>query len=291
MKIRTRLEIILPILVLGLCAMTVFFVTYSFNHEEGNKQAEIIHTQDAQSNNDYVEVQAEVLSVDPLNALMLLRLGFTPHGRFVYDDELLSTPLQITVSDLSGTEILFEAGKRMFPREVRVELYHGEVEAYPFDTHRALFEILVHEQVDATWQKVPAQLDFLGYHHGYKFVDTPLPATGGGYIGMDIEISRSPLNLWTAIFCMAIIWGLTITNLFLLWTVLTGRMEVDLGLFGYMSGFIVAMYFFRQILPDIPPFLGVYADYIAFFWAELVAAVISIIFAIVWFRKMAAPRS
>ena len=85
--------------------------------------------------------------------------------------------------------------------------------------------------------------------------------------------------------------GLTLVNLFLLWAVLRGQMEVDLGLFGYMSGFLVAMYFFRQILPDIPPFIGVFADYLAFFWVEVIAAGISIIFAAIWFRKLMIEKS
>lgn len=92
-------------------------------------------------------------------------------------------------------------------------------------------------------------------------------------------------------FCMAIMWGLSLVNLVMLWTVLTGQMEVNLGLFGYMSGFIVATFFFRQILPDIPQHVRVYADYLSFFWVELIAAVSSIVFAIVWSMNMIRPKS
>lgn len=66
-------------------------------------------------------------------------------------------------------------------------------------------------------------------------------------------------------------------------------MEVDLGLFGYMSGFIVALYFFRQIFPNVPPFLGVFADYAAFFWAELITAGVSIGLAVKWFDRYLRP--
>jgi len=68
----------------------------------------------------------------------------------------------------------------------------------------------------------------------------------------------------------------------------TRRMELDLTLFGYMSGMIVALYFFRQVLPDAPPFLGVLADYIAFFPSELITAAISVIFTAIWHRRLIA---
>jgi multisubunit Na+/H+ antiporter MnhE subunit len=81
-------------------------------------------------------------------------------------------------------------------------------------------------------------------------------------------------------------WALTIMNLLMLWAVLTRRMEVDVELFAYMSGMIVALYFFREVLPDAPPFLGVFADYAAFFWAELITAACSVIFALIWYRQL-----
>ena len=71
-------------------------------------------------------------------------------------------------------------------------------------------------------------------------------------------------------------------NLALLIGVLYGHIKADFSLFGYMSGFIVAVYFFRQMFPDIPPFLGVFSDFISIFWAILVAAGIAIVVALKW---------
>jgi hypothetical protein len=44
----------------------------------------------------------------------------------------------------------------------------------------------------------------------------------------------------------------------------------------------VALYFFRQMFPEIPPFLGVFSDYLSLFWAILVAAAIAMIVAVKW---------
>ena len=267
--------------ILLICAMTVLAVDYFFLTEEGDRQAEIISTEHG---SDYIKVNAHVVHVDPVNAHLTFRLDFMPYGKFDAGDGVLAVPLGASVSSIGAEQIHFEAGRRMFPHEVVVNMFEGEVEAYPFDEHRAWFEILVAEAGQS--QSVPTELDLFAFHHGYAFTDNTLPKSSHGYLGYDVHLERSSLVIGTVIFCMGIIWGLTIVNMFIFWMVYRGRMEVDLGLFGYMSGFIVALYFFRQIFPDVPPFLGVFADYAAFFWAELVAAGISIGLALKWFYKI-----
>jgi hypothetical protein len=136
-------------------------------------------------------------------------------------------------------------------------------------------------------KRVPAVLEFAPAHHGFRIVDSDLSGAAHGYVGFACEVSRSPLVIGCAVFCLAIMWALTLINLVLLWAVLIGRLEVDLTLFGYMSGLIVALYFFREVLPDAPPLLGVAADYDAFFWSELITAAVSLVFAAIWCRDIA----
>lgn len=277
-----RLRQIIPFFgILLVCAVAVLSVDYLFLKESGDQQAEIITTEHGA---DYIEVDAHVIHVDPVNAHLTFRLDFIPHGRFDAGDGLLAVPLEVSVSSIGAEQLHFESERRMFPHEVIVDMFEGEVEDYPFDKHRALFEILVVEEGES--QSVPTELDLFANHHGYSFVDEALPESLHGYLGYDIQLERSALVIGTVLFCMVIIWGLTIVNMFIFWMVLKGKMEVDLGLFGYMSGFIVALFFFRQIFPDVPPFLGVFADYAAFFWAELVTAGISIGLALKWFYKI-----
>jgi len=272
---------IIPFLgILLVCAVAVLSVDYLFMTEEGDRQAEITATEHG---SDYIEVDAHVIHVDPVNERLTFRLDFIPHGKFDAGDGLLAVPLEVSVSSIGAEQLHFESERRMFPHEVIVDMFEGEVEDYPFDKHRALFEILILEEGKS--QAVPTELDLFANHHGYIFVDEVLPDSSHGYLGYDIHLQRSALVIGTVLFCMVIIWGLMIVNMFIFWLVLKDKMEVDLGLFGYMSGFIVALFFFRQIFPDVPPFLGVFADYAAFFWAELVTAGISIGLALKWFNK------
>lgn len=172
----------------------------------------------------------------------------------------------------------------MFPREVFIDFYAGEIEEYPFDEHHALFEILVAEPVGADEEVtgVPTELDFLAYHHGYDFHDEPMMPSAHGYLGFDVHMSRSSLDVGIAVFWMVIIWGLTFVNVVLLVGVLEGHVTPNFSLFGYMSGFIVAVLFFRQMFPNIPPFLGIRSDFLSIFWALLIAAVIARVVGIKW---------
>ncbi len=281
---KLKKEILVLLLILMLCCVAVVLVNEVFLHEEGDKAAEVQTTDIAHFDEGYLEVDAHVVLVDPVAEQLTLELEFIPYGRFDEGDSLLAIPLEMDISGLAGETVYFDAGKRMYPLEVVVDFYEGEVDEYPFDQHRALFEIVVSEgaSADGDWQSVPTELDFLGHHHGYSFEDVPLPPSPHGYLGYDIHVKRSPLALGTVIFWMLTIWGLTLINIALFVGVFMGRVKADFGLFGYMSGFIVAMYFFREMFPDVPPFLGVMSDYLSVFWAILVAAAIANIVAIKW---------
>jgi uncharacterized protein DUF4436 len=286
MKNNQRLQLFIVFLVIVICVLAVTFVNRTFVREEAAQKMEVAKEQAERFGEGYLEVNAEVIRVDPIAGRMILELNFIPHGRLDAGGGVLTSSLEVDISDVNGDPITFMAGRLMSAHEATVDLHEGEAEDYPFDRHKALVEILVLEKSGETWNTAPAQLDFTGNYHGLAFHHTVLPADANGYIGFDVRLERSPLVRGTAIFCMAVMWGLAIVNLFQLWAVLTGRIHVDFGLFGYMSGFLVAMYFFRQILPDIPPFIGVYADYLAFFWVELITAGISIILAFVWLQKL-----
>jgi hypothetical protein len=279
-----KIEIPVVILVLLACMVSVYIVNNTFSKEEGGRQADSEKSDALHMQAGYIQVDVHVLEVNTLHEHLVLDLIFTPHGNLNAGDDVLSIPVQVEISGMQTEPLFFEAGKRMFPHEVAIDFYEGESNMYPFDEHKALLEMIVFKQ--DTQISIPTQLIFFGYHHGFEFEDVKLPPSSHGYLGFDINVKRSAITLWTSYFIMAIMWGLTFVNLFLLWASLTNRMQVDLGLFGYMSGFLVAMYFFRAIFPDIPPYLGVYADYLALFWVELVTAGIVIILAIKWFTAL-----
>jgi hypothetical protein len=272
------------LLLLVLCFASVFIVNEIFITEEGGSITDIVTTNESLFSEGYIEVNVRPRTIDLESEHVIVELDFIPHGQFDQGDGLLSTDIEVVASSDDLADFKFQAGRRMFPVEVEVSFYEGEIDRYPFDEHRALLEILVVESTsaDGNWHSVPTKINFVGKHHSYSFVDMPLPSSEHGYLGWDIHMKRSPLVIGTAVFWMAIIWGLTVINILLFVGVLMGYVKADFSLFGYMSGFIVAMFFFREMFPNIPSFLGVFSDYLSVFWAILVAAGVAIVVAIKW---------
>src|SRR6266545_2922852 len=110
MSSKLRTELILAVIVLVICSLSVFFVNSTFVHEEEKQVVPAEKTVDLQAQNDYVEVEAEVIGIDPVAEQVTLRVRFIPHGRFDSGDGLLAVPVQIDFSDLTGSSITFEAG-------------------------------------------------------------------------------------------------------------------------------------------------------------------------------------
>jgi hypothetical protein len=284
LSLRTGLLIVATGLLLigGGCAMVVkaFF-------KEKQSAPKVISAVAAETK-DYLLIEGYIVTVDPVTGRMELELYFHPRGRFDAGQGLLAVPLEVEVSSIGGEPLMFEAGRRMFPQAVEFGFWDGSVADYPIDLHQVQIELRVLEATggDGPRVVVPVKLEMDAHFHGLAVSETALPEIGNGYIGTNIQLKRSPLVIGTVGFCMAVMWALTIMNLLMLWAVLTRRMEVDVELFAYMSGMIVALYFFREVLPDAPPFLGVFADYAAFFWAELITAACSVIFALIWYRQL-----
>ena len=281
---RYRKEILGVALFLSFCLTSILVVNILFVRETQHPVADVVTIDEERFAEGYIEVHIRPRFVDLVQEHVTVELDFVPHGRFDEGDGLLSTPVEVIVSSVDHDDLRFPAGRRMFPIEVDIDFYEGEVDNYPFDEHRALLEVLVVGQTNAegTWHSLPTQIAFEGDHHSYHFTDLPLLPSEHGYLGFDIHLQRSPLVMGTALFLMITIWGLTIVNLLLFVAVWRGYVKADFSLFGYMSGFIVAMFFFRAMFPDIPAFLGVLSDYLALFWSIVMAAAIAIVVGVKW---------
>lgn len=278
-----RKEILLGVFAVLLCIAAAASVTFMFSGEEGEKTPSSITWQQDAFEDGYIEVDVHVVQIDPLDEHFVLELNFTPHKRFDGGDGYLTTPIILHVDSDSQSRIEFEAGAKMHPVELTFDFHEGQAESYPFDVYQTVLAMQLTERTsDSETAIVPARLNFYPYHHNFAMTTTRLPADSHGDLGFNVRVERSSLIKGIAIFWMLTIWFLTLINIILLIGVLLNRIKADFSLFGYMSGFIVAVYFFRQMFPEIPPFLGVFSDFISIFWAILVAAGIAMVVAVKW---------
>ena len=138
--------IVVPLLALALLSVSVFLVNRVFVQERMG-EPEMVDEQAALFEAGYIEIKTEIVGIDPITSRMLVELTPIPHGRFSVGDDVLAVPLEIDVTDINGAAVSFRAGRRMFPHEAVINMHEGDADDYPFDSHRAILEILVLEQM------------------------------------------------------------------------------------------------------------------------------------------------
>ncbi|GAB4547266.1 MAG: hypothetical protein Fur002_23080 [Anaerolineales bacterium] len=272
-------EILYIVFLVLLCGLSAYGVNFIFAHEEGEKTPQTIRFGEGDFYQGYIEINAHVLHIDPVSSRISVEMEFVPHGRFDAGDGFLGEPLLLFTDSVSLARFDFPAGEKIHPLELTFDFYKGEAADYPFDEYQAMLELRVTNEESAA---VPIEFNLHAYHHNFALSAQALPIDSHGNLVFDLGVKRSLLIKNTAIFWMLTIWALTLVNIAVFVGVLTERVKADFGLFGYMSGFIVAVYFFRQMFPEIPPFLGVYSDFASIFWSILVAASIATVVAAKW---------
>lgn len=233
----------------------------------------------------WLEAHVSVLAVTPEHEELRLRVSFTPKGPLDRGAGVLSRIVRLHADAVGWDEVDLAAGRRIFPHDITLDLTDGEPVDYPFDRYVAELDLLAEIDEEDGKRPIPVDLTFDDSHHGFRFRTHPLPADDHGYGGFAVELSRSGLVLGLAIFLMMLAWGVSYVSLRLLSLVLDGSIEVSLDMFVAFTGLLVGMYFFRSVLPEVPPISGTLADFLAFLWAEITAALGTVAVGVVWTRR------
>jgi hypothetical protein len=135
----------------GVIAVVLFVALYGivlivFEAEDAGA-ASSFSTADA-SKPDKIDVDARLVSIDPVKGDLSARLNFTPSGKLLAEDGIaLAKTLVLDVNSSTGkTQYVFKKGEPMNPTDVVVSLYDGSVTDYPFDSHSAELAFSITEQ-------------------------------------------------------------------------------------------------------------------------------------------------
>lgn len=233
----------------------------------------------------WLEAHVSVLAVTPEHEELRLRMSFTPRGALDRGAGVLSRVVRLHADAVGWDEVDLAEGRRIFPHDITLDLTDGEPVDYPFDRYVAELDLLAEIDDEDGKRPIPVDLTFDDSHHGFRFRTHPLPADDHGYGGFKVELERSGLVLGLAIFLMMLAWGVSYVSLRLLSLVLEGSIDVNLDMFVAFTGLLVGMYFFRSVLPEVPPISGTLADFLAFLWAEITAALGTVAVGVVWTRR------
>jgi len=284
-------EIIAAIVILALIGTGIFFTLRIFASE--SEQHEIVVSDAGAKKPDNLEVFVKLLSIDPIKGDTSARLEFVPHGK-LDDDGELAQDLKLYIPSANGkTEIELKKGKTIPPVEAVFSMYGGNAADYPFDAHRASFYVYADkvssEKKEATPKpaltepkddeehatapepesnSVALDVSFFGSIPGYAIGVQKDKDSNETFVEGEISISRSSTVKAFSFFVAILMWGLSLAVLFLVLSVILRGRKPELAMFSFMAALLFAYYAVRNSQPNVPP-IGVYSDFISFFWAEI----------------------
>lgn len=133
-------EIIATVVLLAVFAAAMWF-TLGVYRKEGEKRSADISDQGEKDPN-HIQAFVKILTIDPVKGDITARIEFEPEGNFADAGGNMARPVKFYVNSANGKqETEFQKGKRMTPVEVVINMYDGNVSDYPFDVHKAFFEL------------------------------------------------------------------------------------------------------------------------------------------------------
>jgi len=296
-------EIIAAVAILVVIGLAILFTLRVFTSE--SEQHEIIVSDIGAKRPDNLEVFIKLLSIDPIKGDASARLEFLPHGKLENDGDL-TRDLKLYIPSANGkTEIDFKKGKAIPPVEAVFSMYGGNATDYPFDSHKAGFYVYSEKvgedkkepaKAAATDENdegakapatesdslaVPLDVSFFGSIPGYKIGVEKGKETDETFVEGDITIARSGTVVFFSMFVAALMWGLSVAVLFLVLAVILRGRKPELGMFSFMAALLFAYYAVRNSQPNVPP-IGVFSDFIAFFFAEILVGACLLVTVFTW---------
>lgn len=224
----------------------------------------------------------EILAVDAVNENLRLRVSFAPspalQGR---RPDVADQDLRVQLGDGEHVqELMFRAQEAMPAASLEANLDDGTVAAYPLDRFRARLHVAAY---DATGAPVPLQVTVWEGVVGWTLDVAQTPGDVAGEVQLRLSVRRSAALqlLVLAIYGEMVLIGLaalTIGGVTFL-----GIRPAESTLMGALTGMIFALPVLRYALPGSPP-LGVRADLLMFFLAELAVALALVLFVATWAR-------
>jgi hypothetical protein len=230
------------------------------------------------------------LEVDAVNDSLRTRISVLP-------DPSLADPATIADRDYvlkvrRGTQVEHVAIRTNQPLpEVTfdIDLDEGDIRDYPLDHYLATIGLSASERAeDGKERSLPIRVTSWEGILGFRVTGRQTATARPGELHLQFSVRRIGaavffgIAIYTAMAAMALC-ALTVGALLFL-----GVRAIDVALLGAFGALIFALPALRHALPGSPP-LGVRADILVFFWAELVAIAALCLFVLAWVRRGPTP--
>ena len=281
---------ILQVLVAAICFAlfgTAYFRLLDIYRAEGEKTVQKFSAANADKDTNVV-VTANLVSIDPVKGDMVMRLQFDYEGDLVDDQGMLANATTVFTNSTAGkADAHYKKGESIQPQDVTLSL-QGESSQFPWDKYTATLDITVsHEKVvdgEKELVDVPVSVEMKAGLAGFRIEARELAQKGkkppvSPTIVLDVQRAQSAMGF--SVFIMCLIGLLTLMAFLVGLVVVVGGRKVELAMLGWFGALLFAMVPLRNAMPGAPP-IGCVADFMSFFWAEAIIAVVLVAVVITW---------
>lgn len=270
-----------------------------------------------------IEVQIDLVSVDPLRREVTMRVGVIPVGSLIKknaegeEDIGFARPVRITIwanaeGGPAATEVI-EAGQAYLLTEFKV-LVNGEPNNYPLDRYRFDDEVgpdggqipipfLSAQYLDDSGKPIGGVSEIIDPENKNAIQigvnEAPRSPTGwteswgiyssGSMLYMTAEIKRAGGTLAFVVVVLVMMTVLAIAALSVSIRVFRVPGSVEATMASWQAALLFALIPLRNFLPGAPP-IGAWIDVLVFYWVEIALMMSMAIFTYSWLRDRKVPR-
>jgi hypothetical protein len=260
------------VLTAGLLAIMLFIPAYywalgAYQVESEDQRSIFLIGDENQS--DRVDVDARIISLDPLQGESKLRLVLQPKGNFSQGFSCTKTLKLLSPGAVKANgigETTFERGRMLTPVELTYSM-EGQANDYPFDSHSSLVVLAINQT--SPERPVPFVLWFRGNMPGFSINLQPVDGLPPGIMAVNLTVTRSSTVINAALAGMVVMWAIGIGVIALIILMLTGWYNVRMP--ALFAALLFGLFSLRNSLPGTPP-IGTYSDFLAFLWVQGIVA-------------------
>jgi hypothetical protein len=243
------------------------------------------------ANEARIELYLQPMVIDPVNETMEVRLSALP-ARSAGD-----TPTTIADRDLvlmvhggSSTERVQIRAHQPLPHVTfGFDLHDGSIRDYQLDDYVSVIRLACYEVGhEETGAALPAHVTSWEGVLGFGVRGQEVAAPRGGELQLRFTVNRTGAVEFFGLLAYCGMIVLAVCALTTSTLVFVGIRRIEVTLVGVLGAIVFALPAMRNALPGAPP-LGVRADVLVFFWAELAAVIAFSLFIAAWARRGAQP--
>lgn len=270
-------------------AQIATFVSRNNTESTGSEVRTYVGVSDSASE-DYIQVNARILEVQPVAGTQQVRLTIAPHGSFANRDGSLKQTINLDADGYLGGSINLSGGEIPPPVQLVLDL-DGDLSQYPFDSYSSALEIRLTRVVKnadgsgttKSEEPVPTRLAVSAKQHDWAVTSSHAESWDDGAISVELGASRGGAMRAFALFELLVMIALASIAVAMTYTTLVTGRPLEFSMFVWLGAMLFALPAVRNTMPGVPG-VGTVLDYAGFFWCLIAVAACLITAAITYIR-------